>query len=134
MLLAHAQPPGDGDVGTHRLVHKRSQPSKFRSILRNCTPYSRGGHTFDSREPSVVDSGDKDPSPQATEAAALGYEEARAELEEVVRKLESGGVTLEESLALWERGEVLAAACQGWLDGARAKLAAIRGGGEDPQV
>ncbi len=52
----------------------------------------------------------------------LGYEQARAELLEVVRTLEQGGITLEESLALWERGEALAAVCQEWLDGARAKL------------
>jgi exodeoxyribonuclease VII small subunit len=51
-----------------------------------------------------------------------GYEEARAELIEVVRALEAGGTTLEESLALWERGEQLAATCQQWLDGARRRL------------
>jgi exodeoxyribonuclease VII small subunit len=50
------------------------------------------------------------------------YERARDELADVVRRLESGGLTLEESLALWERGEELAAICQAWLDGARAKL------------
>jgi exodeoxyribonuclease VII small subunit len=52
----------------------------------------------------------------------LGYEAARAELAEVVRKLESGGQTLEQSLALWERGEELADICQHWLDGASARL------------
>jgi exodeoxyribonuclease VII small subunit len=51
-----------------------------------------------------------------------GYEEARAELIEVVRTLEAGGTTLEESLALWERGEKLATICQEWLDGARKRL------------
>jgi exodeoxyribonuclease VII small subunit len=50
------------------------------------------------------------------------YEEARAELARVVERLESGGGTLEEALALWERGEELATICQNWLDGARAKL------------
>jgi exodeoxyribonuclease VII small subunit len=54
----------------------------------------------------------------------LGYEAARAELVEVVQRLEAGGATLEESLALWERGEELAALCQQHLDGARARLAA----------
>lgn len=54
----------------------------------------------------------------------LGYEEAREELMEVVRRLEDGGATLEESLDLWERGEQLAATCQRWLDGARDRLAA----------
>ncbi|HEX3731394.1 MAG TPA: exodeoxyribonuclease VII small subunit [Mycobacteriales bacterium] len=53
------------------------------------------------------------------------YEQARDELAEVVTKLEAGGVTLEESLALWERGERLANVCQEWLDGARRRLAAM---------
>jgi exodeoxyribonuclease VII small subunit len=56
-----------------------------------------------------------------------GYEEARAELIEVVRSLEAGGTTLEESLALWERGEKLASICQQWLDGARRRLDAAIG-------
>lgn len=56
----------------------------------------------------------------------LSYEQARAELAAVVEKLEAGGSTLEESLALWERGEQLAAVCQQWLDGARARLDAAR--------
>lgn len=55
---------------------------------------------------------------------AISYEAARDELVEVVKKLETGGATLEESLALWERGEQLAAVCQQWLDGARARLVA----------
>jgi len=64
---------------------------------------------------------------------SMGYEEARAELVEVVRTLEAGGTTLEESLALWERGEKLATLCQEWLDGARARLdAAIDGDASDP--
>jgi exodeoxyribonuclease VII small subunit len=57
-----------------------------------------------------------------TDPASPSYEAARDELVEVVRKLEAGGVTLEESLALWERGEDLAKVCQGWLDGAKARL------------
>ncbi|GAB7104168.1 hypothetical protein JCM4814A_24820 [Streptomyces phaeofaciens JCM 4814] len=52
----------------------------------------------------------------------LGYEQARDELVEVVRRLEAGGTTLEESLALWERGEELAKVCRRWLEGARARL------------
>ncbi len=60
----------------------------------------------------------------------LGYEEARDELVDVVRRLEAGGSTLEESLALWERGEELAKVCRRWLDGARARLdAALAGPG-----
>ncbi len=50
------------------------------------------------------------------------YEQARSELEEVVHRLEAGGITLEESLSLWERGEALAKACQAFLEGARARL------------
>ncbi|MFD9722430.1 exodeoxyribonuclease VII small subunit [Streptomyces sp. NPDC059072] len=53
---------------------------------------------------------------------ALGYEQARDELVEVVRKLEAGGTSLEDSLALWERGEELATVCRHWLEGARARL------------
>jgi exodeoxyribonuclease VII small subunit len=53
----------------------------------------------------------------------LTYEEARAELATVVERLEAGGTTLEESLALWERGEELAATCQRWLDNVRSRLA-----------
>ncbi|TDB88543.1 exodeoxyribonuclease VII small subunit [Actinomadura sp. KC216] len=52
------------------------------------------------------------------------YEQARDELADVVKRLEAGGLTLEESLALWERGEKLAAICEEWLEGARARLAA----------
>ena len=59
-------------------------------------------------------------------AEELSYEAARAELEDVVRRLEAGGLALEESLALWERGETLAKVCQDWLDGARARLDAVR--------
>ncbi|MFG3100596.1 exodeoxyribonuclease VII small subunit [Streptomyces sp. NPDC048182] len=58
----------------------------------------------------------------AAVSEALGYEQARDELIEVVRRLEAGGTTLEESLALWERGEELAKVCRRWLRGARARL------------
>ena len=60
------------------------------------------------------------------------YEVAREELIEVVRTLEAGGTSLEESLALWERGEKLAKICQVWLDGARERLdAAVSEDGDD---
>ncbi len=58
--------------------------------------------------------------------ASLSYEQARDELVQVVARLEAGGEPLEASLALWERGEALAARCQEWLDGARARLDAVR--------
>jgi exodeoxyribonuclease VII small subunit len=65
------------------------------------------------------------PPPAPAEAAAeMPYEQARDELIDVVRRLEDGGLTLEESLRLWERGERLAAICLQWLEGARARLAA----------
>ncbi|MQA79070.1 MAG: exodeoxyribonuclease VII small subunit [Streptosporangiales bacterium] len=57
-----------------------------------------------------------------TDRPAISYEHARAELAEVVQRLEAGGTTLEESLTLWERGEELAGICQDWLDGARIRL------------
>jgi exodeoxyribonuclease VII small subunit len=71
------------------------------------------------------------PSNDPSDVDTLGYEQARDELVEVVRRLEAGGTTLEEALALWERGEALAARCQTWLDGARDRLDAARrsGGG-----
>ena len=62
---------------------------------------------------------------------SLGYERAREELAEVVRRLEAGGLSLEESLALWERGERLADICEQWLDGARKRLDAALGEPED---
>ena len=63
-------------------------------------------------------------SDQQSSDARPSYEQAREELAEIVRRLETGGTTLEDSLALWERGEALATICQEWLDGARARLAA----------
>jgi exodeoxyribonuclease VII small subunit len=65
---------------------------------------------------------------------ALQYEAARDELIDVVKRLENGGLTLEESITLWERGEELADICQRWLDGAHARLEAVikdRSAGED---
>ena len=58
----------------------------------------------------------------------LSYEQARTELATVVERLEQGGATLEESLALWERGEKLADVCQRWLDNARDRIEAARAG------
>jgi exodeoxyribonuclease VII small subunit len=61
-----------------------------------------------------------------------GYEQSRDELIAVVQRLESGGLTLEESLALWQRGEELAAACQTWLEGAQARLDLAASDDEEP--
>jgi exodeoxyribonuclease VII small subunit len=61
--------------------------------------------------------------PAAGQAERPPYEQARDELTELVKRLEAGGLTLEQSLQLWERGEQLAAICEEWLEGARARLA-----------
>jgi exodeoxyribonuclease VII small subunit len=71
-----------------------------------------------AREPSDA----AGPGADRPGAEALGYEQAREELAEVVRRLEAGGLSLEESLALWERGERLADVCAQWLEGARKRL------------
>ena len=56
------------------------------------------------------------------EIAKLSYEEARDELQKVVTELEQQNVSLEASMALWERGEALAKLCEEYLSGARKKL------------
>ena len=58
--------------------------------------------------------------------SALSYEESRDELVRVVNELEQGFSTLEESLALWERGEALAKRCEEWLLGAKTRLDTAR--------
>ena len=58
----------------------------------------------------------------ANPSEQMGYEEARAALAEVVAELESGETTLEEALALWERGEEYARICEQWLAGARERI------------
>lgn len=60
------------------------------------------------------------------EVSTLSYEEARDELVNIVASLEKGTATLDESVSLWERGEALAARCDEWLVGARARLEAAR--------
>jgi len=61
-----------------------------------------------------------------TSVDELSFEQARDELARVVSELEQGSSTLEESLALWERGEALAKRCEEWLLGAKARLDAAR--------
>jgi exodeoxyribonuclease VII small subunit len=61
---------------------------------------------------------------EAQPSEAPSYEQARDELASVVKRLETGGLTLEQSLELWERGERLAAVCGRLLEGARARLSA----------
>jgi exodeoxyribonuclease VII small subunit len=72
------------------------------------------------------------PSEETPDVATLTYEAARDELVRVVAELEQGSATLERSLALWERGEALAARCEEWLVGARARLDAARAAGTGP--
>lgn len=60
------------------------------------------------------------------DVSTLSFEQARDELVRVVAELEQGAPTLEESLALWERGEALAARCEDWLLGAKRRLDAAR--------
>lgn len=61
-----------------------------------------------------------------SDIAALSYEQAREQLMGVVNQLEAGSSSLEDSLALWERGEALAKRCEEWLEGAKARLDAAR--------
>lgn len=75
-------------------------------------------------EPAETERAGREPS--------LSYEQARDELIDVVRRLEAGGATLEESLALWERGEELAGICREFLTGARARLDAALAEPEAP--
>jgi exodeoxyribonuclease VII small subunit len=89
-----------------------------------------------SEERGTSDEGRRRPegAPEASERdRALSYEQARDKLAAVVKRLEAGGLTLEQSLELWERGERLAAVCEEWLDGARARLAAAMAKREDPE-
>ncbi|UYN83697.1 MAG: exodeoxyribonuclease VII small subunit [Microcella sp.] len=76
---------------------------------------------------------DVTPSEDSTdrETESLSYEQARDELVRVVTELEQGGVTLEQSIALWERGEALARRCEEWLIGAKQRLDAARAAAED---
>ncbi|WP_458109031.1 exodeoxyribonuclease VII small subunit [Arthrobacter sp. R3-55] len=69
--------------------------------------------------------------PSADSLDSLSYEEAREQLMGVVSRLEAGGASLEESLALWERGEALAKRCEDWLEGARKRLATARDASND---
>lgn len=70
-------------------------------------------------------------SPTNPDVSMLSYEQARDELITVVNDLEQGSSSLEESLALWERGEALAKRCEEWLVGARARLDAARSAATD---
>ena len=66
-----------------------------------------------------------DEDSKQADIAAMTYESALAALEDVVRQLESGDVSLDESIALYERGEKLRKHCQARLDAAQARIEAI---------
>ncbi len=72
--------------------------------------------------------------PATAQVSELSYEDAREQLLKVVNQLEAGGVSLEQSLALWERGEKLADHCEQWLEGARKRLAAARSQDNPPEA
>lgn len=75
-----------------------------------------------------------DPAGAGSDVAAMDYEQARDELADVVRRLETGGLSLDESVALWERGELLARHCEQQLAGARERVDEVlrRADGETP--
>ncbi|GGC91139.1 exodeoxyribonuclease 7 small subunit [Tersicoccus solisilvae] len=79
--------------------------------------------TSDAEQASGADRPDAD---HRSDVGHLSYEQAREELVSVVNRLEAGGASLEESLALWERGEALANRCEEWLHGAQQRLEAAR--------
>jgi exodeoxyribonuclease VII small subunit len=91
-------------------------------------------------DPQKAGAQQADPQPAGSQQAAaapkeaLSYEQARDKLAAVVKRLEAGGLTLEQSLELWERGERLAAVCGEWLDGARARLAAAMAKRDDGEA
>ena len=74
-----------------------------------------------------------DKQQSATPVSELGYEQCRDELIEVVRSLEQGGLDLDASLTLWERGEELAKRCESHLAGAQARIEAALAGSETEQ-
>lgn len=71
-------------------------------------------------------------SADISDVQTLSYEQARTELIQTVERLEAGGAGLEESLALWERGEALARRCEAWLEGARTRLDQVRAETQQP--
>ena len=88
--------------------------------------YSTQNSLSSGSSPSALSASSGDgPAGANEDVASLSYARAREELVAVVQRLEAGSVPLEDSLALWERGEALAQRCQTWLDEARARLAAV---------
>ena len=96
-----------------------SQPADAQSA-RRVDPAPRTAEPPEAR-PSPAPNQPQSPT-GASEHPQISYEDARDQLVEVVRRLESGSVPLSDSMELWERGEKLAAVCQAWLDGAKARI------------
>jgi exodeoxyribonuclease VII small subunit len=103
MLMAvHVVPsPINGRAAPRSLIDRRGRPARYARTRLTVVAAATGGSGKSERPP---------------------YEQARDELTELVKRLEAGGLTLEQSLQLWERGEELAAICEDWLEGARARL------------
>jgi exodeoxyribonuclease VII small subunit len=81
----------------------------------------------------MTDAAPRDAEASRPDVRTLGYEQARDELAEVVRALEVGGLSLDESVALWERGEALARRCEEQLAGARDRVTAVLEHADNPQ-
>jgi exodeoxyribonuclease VII small subunit len=71
---------------------------------------------------------------QGTDLSQMNFEEALRALEDVVRRLETGEVPLEESIDLYERGEQLRKHCQARLDAAQARIEKIVAGPDGKAV
>lgn len=83
---------------------------------------SKGSDLEGNNMETTTVGGKMEPTGENADVANLSYEDARAELIETVQALENAGAPLEDTLRLWDRGEALAARCQGILDAAQAKL------------
>ncbi len=120
----HPQPPGARLVARLVVAERQAGRDRHRLVLQPARSRAAG-----SAWPGLVRRGRARvrtaPGQGPQQAAALSYEQARDELTELVKRLEAGGLTLEQSLELWERGEHLAAICDERLEGARARLAAV---------
>jgi exodeoxyribonuclease VII small subunit len=117
-------------IGADR--YRRPADQAIQHDLARARPGGAGGGVGVAAYSFRMANGDHSPgseadgAPASTDPATMGYEQARDELLAVATRLESGVVSLEESLLLWERGEALAERCQAWLDTARARLDAAR--------
>jgi exodeoxyribonuclease VII small subunit len=105
-------------VPTRRPANASSSPLNQTDAAPDVDGDNAGGDPSAASEPPTV-------ADVPADIAGLGYEQARDELVSIVARLEAGQVGLEESLALWQRAEALAAHCSRWLDGAEAQLGEV---------